>query len=108
MARDQQSFGKRDQLEEWYPQAAAHIHDLAKARILQQAKFVKKSSLWILTQRSAAEDVPHEGPPVLRGWSVDLVRENTARLAAKLSGQKSSTEKEVGARSVGLQTSFFT
>ena len=44
MAKSQQSFVKRGQPEEWYPQAAAHFHDFAKARILQKAEFVRKGS----------------------------------------------------------------
>ena len=93
MARSQQSFGKREQLEEWHLQAAAHFHDFAKARILQEAEFVRKGSLCTFTQTNATGEAPYEGPSVLLWEAVALVTENTTRLAAQLSAQRSTKEK---------------
>ena len=89
MARRRQSFGKRGQPEEWYPQAAAHFRGCAKASFLQEAEFVKKGSSWTFT------------PKKIRTSSAQA-KESTTRLAAQSSNQKST--KNI----IGTRTSVFT
>ena len=95
---NQQSFGKREPLEEWYSQALVHFHEYAEARMQQMDPYTKINCNEFTSRRTTS----------LAQRSVLLVKENSTRLAElEIRSVGSQTSFEVGIRSVGSQSSLW-
>ena len=60
MAWIQRSSDKRRELEEQYPQAAAHFRDFAKVRIPHKAEFARAGSSWTFPPKGDTGHAPYE------------------------------------------------